>query len=111
MRTRIGIACLVLIGLAPVSGLAQDGESLSAWQIEKCNLYEQAWEQALDGFGSDNLNYNFVAQNENFLASGCTSVPSVCPQSTQEIQIADFLTIAMMNAGAASTFLPFRCEQ
>ncbi len=108
MKTCLGVA---FIALMPAFSLAQEGESLSAWQVEKCRIYEQSWEQALEGFGADNLNYNFVAQNENFLTSGCVSAPAVCPQSSTEIQIADFLTIAMMNAGAASTFLPFRCEQ
>lgn len=81
----------------------------SHWQAEKCRLYEQAWTRALTSLGSDNMNYNFMAANENFIASGCTETVRACPQSVQEQQIADLLTIVMMNEGAASTFLPFSC--
>ena len=55
------------------------------------------------------MNYNFMAGNENFIAGGCTEQVDVCPRSAQELEIANALTIAVMNAGAASTFLPFRC--
>lgn len=96
--------------LWPTVGHAQSDEALSAWQVEKCQIYTENWHQALDFFGTDNLNYNFVAQNENFIASDCTAPASVCAQSSQEYEIANALTLAMMNAGAASTFLPFRCE-
>lgn len=103
---RIGLG-LVLV--TPSAGLAQENQETSAWQLEKCRLYGRAWTQALDAFGSDDLNFNFMAQNENFLAGGCLDATAICPRSTQELQIADALTMAMMNAGAASTFLPFRC--
>jgi hypothetical protein len=79
------------------------------WQAEKCRLYESYWTEALDRFGSDNLNYAFIAANENFIASGCTEPASACPVSTQEQDIANALSILMINAGAASTFLPYRC--
>ena len=101
---------LGIIALWAAAAWAQTSEPQSAWQAEKCAIYDQSWNQALDFFGTDNLNYNFIAQNENFIASGCTAPPGVCAQSSQELEIANALTIAMMNAGAASTFLPFRCE-
>jgi len=40
---------------------------------------------------------------------GCTEAIDICPRSSNEIHIANALTLAMMNSGAASTFLPFRC--
>jgi hypothetical protein len=101
---------LGIVALWATAAWAQPSEPVSAWQEEKCQIYAASWTQALDFFGTDNLNYNFIAQNENFIASGCTSSPTVCAQSNQELEIANALTIAMMNAGTASTFLPFRCE-
>lgn len=86
-----------------------DAEESSAWQQQKCALYADAWSRALDSFGSEDINYNFVATNENFIASGCTEQIAICPQSNQERDIADLITLVMMNEGAASTFLPFRC--
>ncbi|MBJ3783538.1 hypothetical protein [Devosia sediminis] len=79
------------------------------WQKQKCALYEDAWTRALDSIGSDDINYNFLATNENFIASGCTETIAACPQSDKEREISELLTIVMMNEGAASTFLPFRC--
>lgn len=98
-----------IIALWPTVARAQPPEALSDWRGEKCQIYTESWHKALDFFGTDNLNYNFIAQNENFIASGCTALASVCAQSSQEYEIANALTLAMMNAGAASTFLPFRC--
>lgn len=86
-----------------------NAEELSAWQQQKCALYTDAWTRALGSIGSDDINYNFLATNENFIASGCTEQVAICPQSNQERDIADLITLVMMNEGAASTFLPFRC--
>ena len=101
---------LGIVALWAGAAWAQTSQPASAWQAEKCAIYQQSWNQALDFFGADNLNYNFIAQNENFITSGCTAPPGVCAQSSQELEIANALTIAMMNAGTASTFLPFRCQ-
>ncbi|MGV3577111.1 MAG: hypothetical protein ACO1O4_18460 [Devosia sp.] len=86
-----------------------NAEEPSAWQQQKCALYTDAWTRALGSIGSDDINYNFLATNENFIASGCTEQIAICPQSNQERDIADLITLVMMNEGAASTFLPFRC--
>ena len=86
-----------------------NAEEPSAWQQQKCALYTDAWTRALGSIGSDDINYNFLATNENFIASGCTEQIAICPQSNQERNIADLITLVMMNEGAASTFLPFRC--
>lgn len=93
--------------LLPVPSQASEGTD---WQQEKCALYESAWARVLDGMGDSDINYNFLATNENFIASGCTQTIAVCPRSDGEREIADLLTIVMMNEGAASTFLPFRCS-
>lgn len=83
---------------------------VSEWQIQKCGAYEDAWTEALAYFGSDGLNDDFVANNESFIAGDCTDQGQVCPRSSEELQIANALTIAVMNAGAASTFPPFKCD-
>lgn len=96
------IAALILVSPA-------DAEEPSAWQQQKCALYTDAWARALDSIGSEDINYNFLASNENFIASGCTEQIAICPRSHQERDIADLITLVMINEGAASTFLPFRC--
>lgn len=100
-----GLALTAALLLIPPA----DAEESSAWQLQKCALYTDAWARALESIGSDNINYNFLATNENFIASGCTEQISLCPRSRQERDIADLMTLVMMNEGAASTFLPFRC--
>lgn len=84
-------------------------EEQSAWQQQKCALYADAWSRALETVGPDDINYNFLASNENFIASGCMESAGICPRSNRERDIADLLTMVLMNEGAASTFAPFRC--
>jgi hypothetical protein len=103
MMRNLALAAALL--LVPPAG----AEEPSSWQQQKCALYADAWTRALDDIGSDDINYNFLATNENFIASGCTDTIAACPSSDQEHQIAELLTLVMMNEGAASTFLPFRC--
>jgi hypothetical protein len=53
----------------------------------------------------------FRERHDAFLASGCTARADVCPRSAEEFEVANMLTIAAMNAGTASTFLPFACRK
>ena len=105
---RVVLICLSLLALCQPGGAT---EASATWAEQKCRTYAAAWEQALVGFGSDQMNYAFIAANENFIAGGCTGPADVCPRSLEEIEVANVLTLAMMNAGAASTFLPFRCPR
>lgn len=104
---RRALTALLFLPLFVQPGAAQDVE----WMAEKCATYQSAWNQALDMFGSDEMNYAFMAGNENFIANGCTDRGQICPQSAQELEIANALSLAMINAGAASTFLPFACPR
>jgi hypothetical protein len=49
--------------------------------------------------------------HEAFLASGCTARAAVCPRSAEELEIANVMVVLAMNAGTASTFLPFSCRK
>lgn len=69
----LAIAALASIAFSPSLGVAQDDPAGSAWQAEKCQLYRQNRERPLDFFGTDTVNYDFMAQNENFIASQCTA--------------------------------------
>lgn len=105
MRTSATVLAICLAGMmAPAMGQEQAG-----WVEQKCRAYEAAWAQALETHGSEQMNYAFIAGNENFIAGGCTTPADICPRSNQEIEIANALTLALMNAGTASTFLPFKC--
>ncbi|MET3899522.1 hypothetical protein ABIB57_003477 [Devosia sp. UYZn731] len=107
---KLAATVMAVAAILPGASTAQPGPDSSDWQRTKCEIYRQSWDKALGFFGSDNLNHSFIAQNENFIESGCAAPPSICAQSSQELDMANALTIAMMNAGAASTFLPFRCH-
>lgn len=99
------------LGLGLMASPAAAETVTTDWPTEKCATYAAAWNQALDMFGSDEMNYAFLAGNENFIAGGCSEAGEICPQSEQELEIANALSLAMINAGAASTFLPFNCPQ
>ena len=81
------------------------------WPEMKCARYHEAWTEALARRGSAGLSADFVASHDAFLASGCTTQGHVCPRSAAELDLANLLTIRAMNAGAASTFLPFACPK
>jgi hypothetical protein len=82
----------------------------SAWQIEKCAVYQTALAEILDHVGRDGVSPLFLARNTEFIESGCLADVDACPQTDKDVEIANGLTIATMNAGAASSFSPFRCR-
>ena len=91
-------AAIVLTMIMP----AQGQEQSASWVEQKCGAYEAAWTDAVAAADETQVNYAFIA-------GGCTEPVEACPRSRVELDIANALTLAMMNAGAASTFLPFRC--
>lgn len=106
----------VLVGLvamwlasAPDLGHASDDQSRS-WSQEKCRRYAIAWSELLARRGTRDVSEDFLGRHRRFIASGCTEGHDVCPRSAEELEIANMLTIAAMNAGTASTFLPFACR-
>lgn len=112
MRVRGGrrsAPALLALMLAPAA--AQDDDArLRAWGAEKCRAYAAAWDAELLGAGPDGLGAAFIEGNEAFIASGCGEGRTICPVSDVEFAMANRLTIAAMNMGAASTFLPFACR-
>jgi hypothetical protein len=98
-------AALLLAALVAFPSAAQ-----RSWNEEKCVRYGDAWPEALARFGQQGLGDAFLAAHDAFLASGCVSREPVCPRSRQEEDIANAMTIVAMNAGMASSFVPFRCR-
>jgi hypothetical protein len=104
---RFGVILVALLaGIA--SATAQ--QSAPSWGETKCARYAAAWSDAAERFGSNGLGPEFLERHERFLASGCTTSPDVCPRSPEELEMANALIVAAMNAGAASTFPPFACK-
>jgi hypothetical protein len=99
-------AALVACVAAPAAAQAPPTR---AWTAEKCSRYAQSWSEALSRFGREGLSDDFVARHDAFLASGCQA-RDVCPRSPRELAMADIMTIAAMNAGTASSFVPFICR-
>jgi len=79
------------------------------WTVEKCSRYGQSWAEALSRIGREGLSDEFLARHDAFLASGCQT-RKACPRSSQELAMADIMTVAAMNAGMASSFVPFICR-
>ncbi len=98
-----GLAVLLALLASPAAAQSRD------WTAEKCSRYSQVWPTALARFGRVGLSEEFIARHEAFIASGCRT-RDVCPRSPQEIAMADVMTIAAMNAGTASSFVPFACR-
>ena len=108
-----------LLALAPiVCGALADAPAVasattasqSSWPEVKCARYTEAWREALARRGARGLGSEFLASHEAFLAAGCTGPANVCPRSPEELELANIMVVAAMNAGTASTFLPFACR-
>ncbi|WP_152569019.1 hypothetical protein [Microvirga sp. BSC39] len=82
-----------------------------SWPEVKCERYGKAWAEALMRRGRQGLSPEFIERHEAFLASGCTTKADVCPRSTEELDMANIMVVAAMNAGTASTFPPFACRK
>jgi hypothetical protein len=107
---------LAAVALAlSISGTESRAASAAAgpkpWREVKCERYRQAWTEVRRRWGLEGLGQAFIERHDAFLASGCTADADVCPRSPREIEIANILTIAAMNAGTASTFPPFACRK
>ena len=85
-------------------------EGRSDWQRTKCEVYAKALAEILDHVGHVGVSERFLARNQEFIDSGCLADVDACPQTDTDIEVANGLTIATMNAGAASSFSPFRCR-
>jgi hypothetical protein len=108
VRNRIGL--IFAISIWPVaSALAQ--APAPSWSDTKCARYKAGWAEALKRRGERGLSAEFRERHEAFIASGCTAKADVCPRSAEEFAMADVMTIVAMNAGTASTFLPFACPK
>ena len=105
---RIASLWMLLAALAPAAAQVSRAES---WPAVKCERYGKAWTEALTRRGRAGLSPEFIARHETFLASGCTIQGDVCPRSKEELDFANVLVVMAMNAGTASTFLPFACRK
>lgn len=103
----LGALILLACGGAP----AAQGQQPASWQEVKCARYAQAWSEALARFGTEGLGRVFLDGHEAFLASGCRAGRNVCPRSPAELDLANAMTMAAMNAGTASSFPPFLCRE
>ncbi len=112
------LALIVAFGLlqavsvaGPVSRAVAQEQPPQSWPEVKCARYRKAWSDALARTGAQGLGRDFLERHEAFLASGCTAKADVCPRSTEELNLANMMVVAAMNAGTASTFPPFACRK
>lgn len=106
-RARL-LTALVALALA---GEARAFDPPPDWRVEKCARYRAAWDEALKRFGRAGVSEDFLARHAAFIARGCDDPRDVCPRSQEELALADVMTLRAMNAGTASTFLPFACPR
>lgn len=93
-----------------MTSAARGDVPLTEWQATKCRVYSEALERLKDA-GLEELSASFLAENAAFVEKGCITRIAVCPRTQADLNAANILTIASMNAGAASSFLPFDCAR
>jgi hypothetical protein len=104
------IAMLLSLGLCDQPG-AQGAQTQRTWTEEKCARYETAWTAVMARWGTDGLSVGFVNSHAEFIRGGCIAKANVCPVTAQDMKVANTMTILAMNAGTASSFLPFACDR
>jgi len=104
-------AWLAVSTAGQISSADAQGSGTQSWTEQKCARYRQAWADVQARRGVQGIGQEFLERHEAFLASGCTAKVDVCPRSSEELDLANLLTVAAMNAGTASTFLPFACRK
>jgi hypothetical protein len=108
---REGAATVIgLAALLPTALLAQEAGNRT-WAQVKCERYATAYQDSVARLGTKGLGAEFLSRHVAFLASGCMIQPDVCPQSQEELRLANTLVIRGMNEGMASTFFPFACRK
>ena len=90
------LAFFVASASSPALGQANSPET---WPEVKCDRYKLAWSEVRTRWGIRGLGKPILDSHAAFLASGCTARADVCPRSAEEIEVANVLTIAAMNAG------------
>jgi hypothetical protein len=106
------LAALLASSIASGASLAVTPASQSqSWPDVKCARYKKGWSDALARRGTRGLGRKFLDSHLAFLASGCMARADVCPQSAEELDLANIMVIVAMNAGTASTFPPFACRK
>jgi hypothetical protein len=104
---RMLLALILLLPAVPHAAPAQD---LTGRAAQKCDRYRQAWEDALRRRGTQGLSRDFLDRHARFIAGGCLGPADICPSDGAETDLANVMTVRAMNAGMASTFLPWACR-
>lgn len=104
-----GVFVLALLLTSTASVAAQT--RAPTWAETKCVRYKAAWSELLKVRGVKDISADFLARHDAFIAQGCRESTHVCPRSDAELEVADMMVVAAMNAGTASTFPPFSCKR
>jgi hypothetical protein len=113
--SRAFVPIMLVAILAATAGAARAQQGVGAqhqtWQEKKCAFYAKAWRELLALSRDTGVTEAFIRGNEAFIAAGCSNGADICSSAPADIALANKLTIAAMNFGTASTFLPFICRQ
>lgn len=106
--TRLPVLLLAGFAACAPSAFAQDA-ARPAWRERKCELYADAWADAVRIQGLEGIGPGFREQHDAFLASGCSARVKACPSSAEELALADLLSLMAISEGMTGSFLPFAC--
>lgn len=103
------LACLAC--LFSISSIVEEVQAEKrTWSEEKCVRYSDAWDKAVTLYDKGKMTAAFVAEHERFIKAECDHEIRVCPVSDYDLEVANAMVVASMNAGTASTFPPFTCR-
>lgn len=108
MRMIVYVALLAIF--LPSVGFTQE-QGGRTWPQEKCFRYTKAWSDVLTRWGTEGLGTEFLNSHNAFIEGGCVAKANVCPRSDRELELANVLSIAAINASITGSFLPFACRK
>ena len=103
------VSAFVLASIFSITAQSQNRRLSSA---EKCEVYKFAFQTVRTKVAFKNsLSKPFISENLSFIEGGCIDYKPVCPRNASDLAAANELTVATMNKGLASTFVPFKCSK
>lgn len=106
----VPLISMVLAAVTPTSLSAQQSNTRLS-TAEKCQIYKTVFDEVMRNSITHQLSDKFKSENIAFIQSGCIDYAYVCPRSIYDFAAANEITVATMNKGLASTFVPFKCPK
>lgn len=103
--------CCTCLWLAVITDAEAQQANRRLSNTKKCAIFQSAFEKIMQTDARASMSASFIKENKSFITNGCADTPFVCPRNAADLAAVNALTVATMNRGMASTFVPFKCPK